>query len=339
MPGRMHRHVARLALLLACASLAARAQGTLPPVPKDLSSLIGVVDDSIRGGRLVGAVVTVVGTERRGVTDPQGIFQIDSVPPGSHEIVVTHPLLDTLGLEIHSAPFMLAAGQRQQVGARTPTFEEVRAKACTRGGVASGSAIIVGRVLQADTQEPAAGASVSLVFKDKTQKDAVEKVRTGRVGPSGAFAICGLPSTITGNLQATFAGVTTADLPVTTNDESLATAILAVGGNGPGKAMLSGTVKARGGGPIAGAQVTVVGTTTIVETSAGGAFTLAGLPSGTQEAVVRKLGFAKVSQIVHLAAAAPATLQVELEPATVLGTVRVVGQMETGLNKIGFMSR
>ena len=103
--------------------------------------------------------------------------------------------------------------------------------------------------------------------------------------------------------------------------------------------MLTGTVKARGGGPIAGAQVTVVGTTTIVETSAGGAFTLAGLPSGTQEAVVRKLGFAKVSQIVHLAAAAPATLQVELEPATVLGTVRVVGQMETGLTKIGYMSR
>jgi hypothetical protein len=339
MRSRTHHCVAKLVLLLVCAPFAARAQGPLLPVPRDMSSIIGVVDDSIRGGRLIGAVVTVVGTERRGVSDLQGIFQIDSIPPGTHELVVTHPLLDTLGLEIHSAPFVLAAGQRQEVGARTPTFEEVRAKACTRGGVASGNAIIVGRVLQADTQEPAAGATVSLVFKDKSQKEAVEKVRTGRVSPTGAFAICGLPSTIAGNLQATFSGVTTADLPITTSDESIATAILLVGGTGPGKSVLTGTVKARGGGPIAGAQVTVVGTTTIVETSASGTFTLTGLPSGTQEAVVRKLGFAKVSQIVHLAASTPATLQAELEPATVLGTVRVVGQMETGLTKIGFMAR
>jgi hypothetical protein len=339
MPGRVHQHIAKLVLLLAFAPFAARAQGPLPPVPRDFSSLIGVVDDSIRGGRLIGAVVTVVGTERRGVTDLSGIFQIDSIPPGPHEIIVTHPLLDTLGLEVHSAPFMLTAGQRAQVGARTPTFEEVRAKACTRGGVASGSAILVGRVLQADTQDPAAGATVSLVFKDKTQKDAVEKVRTGRVGPTGTFAICGLPSTIAGDLQATFAGVTTPDLPVTTSDESISTAILSVGGSGPGKAVLNGTVIARGGGPIAGAQVTVVGTTTVVETSASGTFTLAGLPSGTQEAVIRKLGFAKVSQIVRLAAATPTSVKVELEPATVLGTVHVVGQMETGLNKIGFMAR
>jgi hypothetical protein len=328
-----------VAFVLALAPFTARAQGALPPVPKDFSSLIGVVDDSIRGGRLIGAVVTVVGTERRSLTDANGIFQIDSIPPGSHEIVVRHPLLDTLGLEVHSAPFVLAGGERQQVSARTPTFEEVRSKACSRGGVASGSAILVGRVLQADTQDPAAGATVSLVFKDKTQKEGVEKVRTGRVGPTGAFAICGLPPTIAGNLQATFAGVTTADLPVTTNDESIATAILSVGGTGPGKAVLTGTVRARGGGPVAGAQVTVAGTTTIVETSANGTFTLGALPSGTQEAVIRKLGFAKISRIVHLAAATPTELKIELEPATVLGTVHVVGQMETGLTKIGFMAR
>jgi hypothetical protein len=318
---------------------AARAQFDLPPVPKDFSSLIGAVDDSIRGGRLVGAVVTVMGTERRAVTDKRGIFQIDSIPPGSHQLMVTHPLLDTLGVQVRSAPFTIAGGQRLEVGARTPTFEEVRAKACPRGGLVAGPAILVGQVLQADTENPASGGTVSLVFKDASQQDAVQKVRTGRVGPNGAFAICGLPATITGNLQATFAGVTTADLPVTSKDESISTAILLVGGNGPGKAVLSGIVTARGGAPVAGAQIAVVGTSSVVETSATGSFTLGGLPSGTQEAVVRKLGFAKVSQIVHLASATPTTLKVMLEPATVLGTVHVVGQMETGLTKIGFLAR
>ena len=110
---------------------------------------------------------------------------------------------------------------------------------------------------------------MSLVFKDLSEKDGVQKVRTGRVGPTGAFSICGLPRTIAGTLRAAFGGVTTADLPLTTNDESIATAILTIGGTGSGNAVLTGTVIARGGGPIAGAQVTVVGTTTIVETIRG----------------------------------------------------------------------
>lgn len=334
-----HRRLLTFALFLALVPVSARGQVALPPVPKDFASLIGAVDDSIRGGRLVGAVVTVVGTERRGVTDVNGIFQIDSIPPGSHEITVTHPLLDTLGLQVRSAPFVLVAGQREQVGARTPTFEEVRAKSCTRGSLVSGSAILVGRVLQADNDQPATGGSVSLVYKDMSLKEAVEKVRTGHVGPNGAFAICGLPGTIAGNLQATFAGVTTADVPLSTKDESISTAILLVGGAGPGRAVITGTVTARGGAPVAGAQVTVAGTTSIVETSASGTFTLGGLPAGTQEAVVRKIGFAKVSQIVHLASATPTTLKVVLDPATVLGTVHIVGQMETGLTKIGFLAR
>lgn len=327
-----------VACALAVAPVAAHAQD-LPPVPRDYSSIIGTVDDSIRGGRLVGAVVTVSGTERRAVTDVHGIFAIDSIPPGEHEIVVTHPLLDTLGVQVRSAPFTLIAGQRTVASARTPSFEEIHAKSCPRGGLVTGPAILVGRVLKADTNDPAAGGSVSLVYKDASQKESVQKVRTGRVAPNGAFAICGLPRSIAGNLQATFGGVTTADLPISANDESISTAILLVGGTGPGRAVITGVVTARGGQPIAGAQVAVIGTPSVAETSANGTFTLAGLPSGTQEAVVRRLGFAKVSQIVHLTSATPDTLKVVLDPATVLGTVHIVGQMETGLTKIGFLAR
>ena len=315
------------------------AQQDLPPVPKDFASIIGAVDDSIRGGRLIGALVTVVGTKRQGVTDSNGIFRIDSVLPGEHQITVTHALLDTLGLEVLSAPFMLQGGVRIQVGAQTPSFEEVRAKVCTRGGVSGGRAILAGRVVQADSDDPAAGAAVSLVFKDLTQKDPVEKVRTGRAGPTGVFAICGLSGTIAGNLQASLGGVTTADLPINTNDESIATAILSIGGTGVGRAVLTGTVTSRGGAPVAGAQVTVIGTTTVVTTADDGKFTLGGLPSGTHEAVIRKIGFAKASQIVHLAAREPVSVSVVLDQATILGTVHIVGKMEDGLSKLGFLAR
>jgi hypothetical protein len=338
----MHR-IAKIAtslIGLALAASAARAQGEMLPVPKNLSSLIGAVEDSIRGGRLIGAVVTVVGTDRKGVSDINGIFQIDSIPPGLHQVSVTHPLLDTLGLQIISGSFTLPAGTRQQVSAHTPTYEEVRAKACTSGGpVSGGMSILVGRVMKADNNEPAVGASVSLLFKDLTKTPSIEKVRSGRVGPTGAFAICGLPPSLAGNLQATLGGVTTADLPIKTTDESMSTAMLSIGGTGAGNAVLKGVVSARGGAPIAGAQITVVGTTTDVMSAADGSFTLNGLPSGTHEAVIRKIGFAKVSQIVELASATPKDVKVTLEPATVLGTIHVVGVMENGLNKIGFLQR
>ena len=327
-----------IALLVVFGPRVALAQRALSPIPKDYASIIGVVDDSLRGGRLAGALVTVVGTTRQGTTDADGIFQIDSIPPGEHQVRVTHPLLDTLGVQVLSTPFTLTGGVRLEVGAHTPTFEEVRAKACTRG-VAGGKAILVGRVMMADSDEAAVAATVPLVFKDLTQKDPVEKVRTGRAGPTGAFAICGLSGTIAGNLQASLGGVTTADLPLTTNDVSLATAMLSIGGTGAGSAVLKGTVRTRGGEPVAGAQVTVVGTTTVVMTTNDGTFTLGGLPSGTHEAVIRKIGFAKVSQIVHLAAREPSTVSVVLDQATVLGTVHVVGKMEDGLNKLGFLAR
>lgn len=334
------KRFAALVLAIALAASAARAQGDLQPVPKNLSSLIGAVEDSIRGGRLIGAVVTVVGTDRKGVSDVNGIFTIDSITPGLHQISVTHPLLDTLGLQILSGSFTLPAGSRKEVFAHTPTYEDVRAKACINGGaVSGGTSILIGRVTKADDNEPAAGASVSLLFKDLTRKDAVEKVRSGRVGPTGAFAICGLPPSLAGNLRASLGGVTTADLPIKTTDESMATAMLSIGGNGAGSAVLKGVVSAKGGAPIAGAQITVVGTTTDVMSAADGSFTLNGLPSGTHEAVIRKIGFAKVSQIVELASAVPKDVKVTLEPATVLGTIHVVGVMETGLNKIGFLQR
>jgi hypothetical protein len=336
---RFARFVMVAAALVPAASVA-RAQGDLPPVPKNFSSIIGVVDDSIRGGRLIGAVVTVVGTDRKGVSDINGIFAVDSIPPGLHQISVTHPLLDTLGLQIVSGSFTLTAGARQQVGAHTPTYEEVRAKACINGGpVSGGRSILVGRVVKADDNEPAVGASVSLLFKDMTKTPAVEKVRSGRVGPAGAFAICGLPSTLTGNLQATLGGVTTPDVPIKSADESMSTVMLSIGGTGSGTSVLKGNVSARGGGPIAGAQVTVAGTTNVAMSAEDGSFTISGLPSGTHEAVVRKIGFAKVSQIVELKPSAPADAKVLLEPATVLGTIHVVGVMENGLSKVGFLAR
>jgi hypothetical protein len=123
------------------------------------------------------------------------------------------------------------------------------------------------------------------------------------------------------------------------NDESIATAILSIGGSGAGSAVLHGKVTTMVGVPVGGAQVAVIGTTKLVVTADDGTFTLGGLPSGTQQAVARKIGFAMAMQVVQLSAKAPSQVTIVLQDAQVLTTVRVVGKLDQGLDKIGFTAR
>jgi hypothetical protein len=326
--------IAAVAPAVVCAQ-----QPVPPPIPKDIGAVAGVVENGMRGGPLVGALVTVVGTSRHATTDLQGHFRIDSVAPGGYSILVTHPLLDTLGLQLHSAPFTLAGGALMQVGLRTPSFDDVREGSCPIGGASYGPAILLGRVNKADSDEPAAGATVSLVFKNLDASLSPERLRTGRADATGLFAICGLPSRFSGNVQASMGGITTADLPVKLSGESIATTMLSIGVPGAGRAVLKGTVTSKAGAPIGGAQVSVTGTTAIATTANDGGFTLAGLPSGTREVVVRKIGFAQSTQVVTISSREPSTVIFVMGDAQVLAPVKVVGKLDDGLMKIGFTSR
>ena len=326
-------------MIVAAPSLATAQQSAPASAPPKTSSVGGVVSDSIHGGPLVGAVVTVTGSTRQATTGGGGDFRIDSIPPGQHSIVVTHPLLDTLGLAVHSAPFTIAAGQSLLVALSTPSLADVREATCPVGSTTHGPSMLVGRVNKADTDEPAGGAVVSLVFRDPFTAKGPERVRTTHADPSGQFSICGLPPKLSGTLQASLGGVATADLPVQLNEEPMATALLSIGAAGAGSAVLTGVVTTSLGAGVGGAQVSVAGTAATATTADDGSFTLKGLPSGTREAVVRKIGYAQASIVVSLSARQPASVKVSMGEAQALKTVRVVGMLEDGLAKIGFSSR
>jgi hypothetical protein len=329
-----------LGFFVALAPVLGRAQQpTQQPAPAAFASLSGVVDDSIRGGPLAGALVTVVGTTRHATTGLHGEFVIDSIAPGSHSVIVTHPLLDTLGLKVHSASFTLAGGQGLRFGLSTPSLADIRDQSCPTGGAVYGPGILLGRVNKADSDDPASGATVSLVFKNLSAGASPERVRAGHADATGLFAICGLPSMMSGNVQASFGGTTTPDLPVKLSGEVVATAILSVGVAGGGSAVLRGTVTTKTGAPVAGAQVSMVGTSTVASTADDGSFTLSGLPSGTREAVARKIGFAQTSKVVALSSRQAASVIIVLDEAQVLRTVKVVGKLDGGLTKIGFTGR
>lgn len=215
----------------------------------------------------------------------------------------------------------------------------MKARFCPRAGASNGPAILFGRLLDADTDAAVAGADISLVYTDSTLEKPADRLRRTRTLDDGAYAICGLPETYAGTLQATHGKRSTAEAPVTAHDQMLGISMLTLNVSGVSNATLRGRVTVKGGAPVAGAQVAVQGATPVAVTGADGAFTLSALPSGTQAVVVRKIGFAPSTVAVSLSARAPQEVSVELSEARVLAAVRVVGKMDNGLKQVGFEER
>src|ERR687895_720936 len=106
---------------------------TPPSAAAPIGRLTGVVVDSIHGGPLTRATVRVGTTGRSGVTSLGGIFVIDSVLAGEHVVRVTQTLL---GTDCPPATRML------------------------------GPAMFAGRVLDAESGQPAARVRVTFVYTE-----------------------------------------------------------------------------------------------------------------------------------------------------------------------------
>jgi len=222
---------------------------------------------------------------------------------------------------------------------RTMSLDQLQARLCSPGGVNRGGAIILGIVRDADADTSLAGGTASLVFRDMVSGATAERVRTSRIGTDGRFAICGLPESISGSVQASRNGQVTADVHVETKNAFFATVGLTFATTTRRNAVLMGRVTQSTGLPVPGVQVVVAGTPNIARTDSTGRYRLEGLPSGTVEVVARRIGFASVTQAVQLNQREPRRLDFQVSEARVLSTVKVVGKMDNGLEKVGFNER
>ncbi len=316
-----------------------------PPAP-GFAAIIGIVDDSLRGGPLVGATVVLAGSLKGVVTNRDGVFRLDSVPPGPAQLVVRHPVLDTLGAAVTSGAFTVTADKLEEVGLATPSLARVREIICPRGGVMTGSGMLVGRVEGADDAKPVNGALVSLVYTDPGSGTALQRVRNARSRQDGLYVICGVPETFTGTVQAALGANATSEITVQPRAQYLTTASFLMGSavksdsGVRGSALLVGRVTDVAGRPMRDAQVAIEGGTAIALTGEDGRFSLGELPSGTTNAVVRKIGFSPAYRTVHLRKDDPQTLSVALAAGIrALAPVTITANADAALKKIGFTDR
>lgn len=325
------------------------------PAGNPVSGAVGVVGDSIHGGPLVGAVVQIVGTDRKGTTDSSGRFRIDSIPPGAYKLTMSHPLLDSLGVAIQTNEVQFPPSRYALIALATPSPTTITNTFCPAEKQKTGPGIVLGQVRDADTDQPSTGAKVSLSWSSIIAgKDIglhqILRQRESIVDGSGNYRICGVPVNTRGAmLRATFKGLATADIPINFTDGTVQLVTLhtakpdsappppvidtlptvasasktpapaapkaAVVGLRTGHASLTGRVVNAADKPLAGANVEVFGAASKTVTDSNGNFSLRNLPSGTQTLVVRKLLFAAVTQPVDLSTRATQTTKVLMQQA------------------------
>jgi hypothetical protein len=324
-----------------------------PPTAKaGKASISGVVLDSLHGRYLSGAEVIVQGANLSRITDSLGRFRVDSLAPGTYQVGVFHPLLDTLGTALATRPFYLGADSSSYIELAIPSAATIIRRTCPPQGPRSqGSSAVIGHVTDPESLQPVAGADVSIAWVQLEVSKEVGVRRTPRVlrdstGAQGEFKICGVPNSMQATLQAKKGGAVTAEIPIALGDaetELFARTLLLSkvdSGAKTGNAAVSGRVVLEGAPSNAGSRVEVVGTDAVALTNERGEFTIRNLPSGTHVLLARHLGFGAETVPVDLSSRESKQVTIKLPKfVAVLEPVTVTARRQGSLDKVGFNQR
>lgn len=311
--------------------------------------IVGVIGDSLSATPLRGAEVVVTGSARSATTDSLGRFTIDSLTPGTYQVGVFHPLLESLGITLATQPFTVGNDSAAIVNLGVPSVPTLVRRYCGPGGAPDVPAVVAGRILEADTDIPVADAKVSLAWADVTVTKEAGVTRTPHVrqtetDASGFFRICQVPSSLSeATIQATRAGMSTPEVPVEINNSLLFYQSLAFG-PGTSAAQAVGTVSGRVEGadarPIAGARIEVLRSGVAAVSREDGSFTLGGVATGTQLLIARQLGFDVLRTPINVTSREPTIVNLTLGRAiNVMDPVLVVARANYTLERSGFNSR
>jgi hypothetical protein len=333
------------------------APAARPAAASPFAALQGFVMDSIHNAPLSNASVVIEGTPRSALTDADGHYRIDSIPPGQHRVAVVHAVLDTIGIQMRTPAYPFVAGQTHDLDLTIPAGERLVSSLCSSALRARGPAAMVGFVRDPDTMEPAVGAKVELVYE---VTDIIGRktptVRSQIVDSSGVYRICGLPPDMSGKVQVFRNGISSGEVPVEITDGALALRAFSIShqqttvevktDSGKVKRIAKGTARVVGkvmdkkGQPLRDARVMLQGGGAVALTKANGEFVLDSLPSGTQALDIRKLGYSATEVPVELSASTPFRTTVTMSDAVpLLATMRVEAAQDKALSDIGYMQR
>ncbi|PYO77408.1 MAG: hypothetical protein DMD63_11255 [Gemmatimonadetes bacterium] len=353
-PGRHFSLIVLASLVLAGPMLAQQKTQMPPTTPAKTgkAGISGVIIDSLNSRYLVGAEVVVQGANVSRITDSLGKFRVDSLSPGTYQVGVFHPLLDTLGLSLATQPFHLGADSASYIVLAIPSATTIIKQACPPPGPrAQGTSAVIGHVTDPESLAPVAGADVSIAWTQIEVSKEIGFRKTPRVlrdstDAQGAFKICSLPSDMQATLQARKGRSVTAEVPITLGQQETElfarTLLLSKADSGAktGNASVSGKVVLEGAPSNSGTRVQLMGTDAIAMTNEKGEFTMRNLPSGSHVLLARHLGFGAETVPVDLSSREPKQVAIKLPKyVAMLDPVVVTARRQASLDKVGFTQR
>jgi hypothetical protein len=166
--------------------------GTLLP-GRGEAVLAGVVRDSlgVPGAPLAGARIRILGAELEDRTSPRGRFRITGPLDGVYQVVIEHPVLDSLGIgAVHGADVRLRPGLVEEVELALPSRRTVMASPCL-DAEQGGGGILVGRVLEGVGRFPLPGAEVRI--RPSEEQSGLPSFVT-MADAEGVFRFCRVPA-------------------------------------------------------------------------------------------------------------------------------------------------
>jgi hypothetical protein len=314
--------------------------------------LEGAVFDSVHARPLAGTHVVAVGTgsqtevRREATSDSAGRYRIDSLPLGRYLVGFESALLDSLEVAVSPLEATVTPGQVAMLDLALPSAAKLRAAVCLGAALPAETGVIFGHVVSAETESPLAGVGLAMAWRDlsvdrKTLRP-INRERSASVitDENGWYRMCGVPTGTWVSMQIQHDKRSGPVLRARVDDTlgiairhlSLATGFVRASdttsdspASAPrlGTATLSGIVRGPGA-PVASAEVRVRGTPADARTDALGAFTLRGLPVGTQELEVRRVGYALEVVPVELRSGTTVTVNVLMRRIVNLDSVLVV---------------
>ena len=335
--------------LMAAAPLGAQTNSA--PATKGMAQIVGAVLDSVNGGLLSGATVILQGAQRTIETDSAGRFKFDSVPPGTYQLGVFHPVLDALDISIATRPFHAVADSANVVILSVPSPATIVHSRCGNLASQAGSSAILGHVSDPETLQPVAGAEVSVAWSEIEVSKSVGIRNTPHLlsdttDTNGAYQLCDLPNSLEATLKARRGAAVTGEIPVSLGGRPIEVRgrSLLLSKNDSttrtGSATASGVVILEGNPPEMISRVEVEGTDIAAVTNAKGEFTLRNLPGGTRNIIARHLGYAVQTATVDLNSREQQHVNIKLPRyVAVMDPVLVTARRNVALDKVGFNMR
>lgn len=302
-----------------------------PPV-----RLAGIVRDSVRGTPLVGARVSLTGTQNRTVSGSDGRFVLDDVLPGQYTLAVATPELEAM--RASSGRTVVVRDSLPPITVRVPNAQQVAAALCGAGfSLERGRGAVMGAVTRTGTAAGVVGVPVVADWTEYTAASMASVIQgqgkrlETRTDAAGAYRLCGVPTEAVLTVRALPAQGRAQPHTVRLEaDQRFAAVALEVDSARAAVALFVGRVVADStGAPIADAIVSVSGVETTVRSNADGAFRIEDVPPGVREVSVRKVGYGALSTTLTFTANDAEDRQVVLSRLTTLDSVSVVADRST----------